>query len=100
MTAVFSWLKTIAASSKASGLKWPRTTSAGLPAKEVQTELPKALGPDPPVPRRVHSWFEVSHTTARSASRSPEMSPVATDTVPVQPVEKLVRLKDDPLLAR
>src|SRR5258706_4316788 len=57
------WLKEIAASSKASVSRWPSTTSEGFEASVVQTELPKALGPDPPVPRRVHIWFEVSQTT-------------------------------------
>src|SRR5207247_11225819 len=79
-------LKLMAASAKASPLKFPRVRSVGIPPRAVQTDAPKALLPFAPVPRLVHNWLVPSQTTARSDRRSPEMSPVAIETGPVQPV--------------
>ena len=81
------------ASWKASPLIFASTTSPGIPARDEQTGLPNELGPDKPVERRVHIWFEFSHTIARSGFRSPDTSPDATATVPTQPVARLVVLK-------
>src|SRR5262245_51978510 len=100
MSTQFEFCEVKATSASVSKLYWPIATPCGSGSDGVHTVGPKALAPPLPVPRRVQTWYEISHTKAMSVRPSALMSPaeIATGLLHGDIVRPLVAVRvPDPL---